>query len=268
MKLVSFSQTYGNERKLLLECQMKDKRMIELKNLFDVNIFSFHNCPSDTIKYFKDINIVKNSRIEIINTKHYRDTVKRMKELVKELDATHFFFSQDDTFSVDNIGVDWNEVLDYVKSFDKNFVLSMHYDGERIDPNLKPDIIGETIKIYQIDNKPYVKSPNVWMGFDDTAYICTVDMLDVFYEENYFIEQDVWDCEHVLNRRANNFELIIENRHALDRCMFECHNIFGRHLVNLDKHYKNMVRLGLLPKEYLQNIPKRVTTSLKFDNKY
>lgn len=41
-KLISFTQTYGN-RPILIDIYSRDERLIEFKNLFDINIYSFHN---------------------------------------------------------------------------------------------------------------------------------------------------------------------------------------------------------------------------------
>jgi len=59
--LVSFTQTYGSGRDELFGIYFRDKRLIEFKNHFDHNIYSFHNCEQSLIDNFKKHNTIKNS---------------------------------------------------------------------------------------------------------------------------------------------------------------------------------------------------------------
>ena len=128
--LVSFTQTYGSGRDELFDIYFRDKRLIDLKNHFDQNIYSFHNCQKSTIDKFKEMSegVIKNPFILEFNTSEYfgreqwfddgyTGTIRKLKEHLRNIGCTHFFFSQDDTFSsIQNKDIDWKEFIDYIRS--------------------------------------------------------------------------------------------------------------------------------------------------------
>jgi methyl coenzyme M reductase subunit C-like uncharacterized protein (methanogenesis marker protein 7) len=131
--LVSFTQTYGKGRNELIDIHFRDKRLIDLKNHFDLNIYSFHNCEQSTIDKFKELNkgIINNVVILEFDDEHYTQTIKKIKLYLKEIGCTHFFFSQDDTFSVfENEDVDWEELIDYICEFNNDFMSFVNLNFE------------------------------------------------------------------------------------------------------------------------------------------
>jgi len=199
--LVSFTQTYGSGRDELIDIYFRDKKLIELKNHFDWNIYSFHNCKQSTIDKFEKLNVVKNTIILENKEPTYLNTVKRFKALLKKLECTHFFFSQDDTFSVfENQDVDWTELIEYVKTYDKDFMLSLYNKNTILNPR-PPDVIKKTLKIYETTTLDFYESDKTPWPFDDTPYICTIDMLDELYDEEYFNTPDIWVAERLLRDR-------------------------------------------------------------------
>ena len=71
---------------------------------------------------------------------------KKILDILKQKGCTHFFFSQDDTFSAhENQDVCWSELLEYVKRYEKDFMLSLYhkkdildFEGEVEETGLKP----------------------------------------------------------------------------------------------------------------------------------
>ena len=222
--LISFTQTYGDERGELLEIQARDKRMLEFKDLFDWNIFSFHDCDSSIVEKFKSINKVKNSVILEFGQIYYPGTINEMIKIVKELGGTHFFFSQDDTFSANNDDIDWNELVEYIKGFKEKFMLNLYYDPDMIDHTLQPTQIKDTFNIYHLTSFDF-KNVGVF-SMDDSPYVCTVDMLDKIYDDDFIYKYDnVWDCELYLIEKFKRVEI---NRFILDKGTFKNYNLYGR----------------------------------------
>ena len=149
--LISFTQTYGDNRKHLLDIYSRDEKLIEFKNLFDVNIYSFNNCSGDTITYFNSINKVKNTKILLVNGS-YTQSIRQLINYLDELKCTHLFFSQDDTFSYDNDNINFKELVDYVKGFDNNFMYNLYYNSDQFKEHISLDKIKELNNLNIFDN--------------------------------------------------------------------------------------------------------------------
>ena len=232
--LVSFTQTYGNERTELFDIASKDKKLIELKNLCDVNIYSFHNCDDSVIEKFKEVNKVKNTHIIKYNFPHYTDCIVELKKYLKEIGCTHFLFIQDDVFSDDNDNLDINEMVEYVKEHKENFMLNIRY--KQVEYTMKPNEIKKTFKVFH--TKTGKLSIELWWGMDDTPFFCTIDMLDEIYDEWYVQMENIWDCEQFLKRKYRN-EII--NRYITDKSLFKSYNLYGRTL-NREKEYRQSLK--------------------------
>jgi hypothetical protein len=91
--LVSFRQTYGDNRKELYDIFSRDRRLLDLYNICDLNIQSFHNCSEETIDYFKErIHIERPLYLEFRNIS-YTETIREIKNRIKEIGArTHWIF--------------------------------------------------------------------------------------------------------------------------------------------------------------------------------
>jgi hypothetical protein len=225
---VSFTQTYGGEGRLeLLKIYFLDRKMHEFKNKFDLNIYSFHNCPESTIRIFKKYNTVKNTEIRILNDMTYTETIQDLKNYLKKIGAKLFFFSQDDTFSANNDYINFEELYDYVKDRDKNFMLNLCKNPDEIDYTLTPDEILETFKVYHIDTKRHGDSTGWPMS--DEPYLCSTDLLDVIYDPLYLKQKDIWSAEWYLQRK---FGKAIIPRWITDNTLFRNYNLYG---YNIDK---------------------------------
>lgn len=224
--LVSFTQTYGTGRDELIDIHFRDKKLIELKNHFDKNIYSFHNCEQSTIDKFQELNkdIINNVIILRFDDDTYPKTVRKFVQYIKDLGCTHFFFSQDDTFSKEeNEDVDWNELLDYVKRYDKDFMLSL-YNSETILDIDEPKDELKTFNVLKSTTLDFYNSDKTPWSMDDTPYMCTVDMLDEIYDEKYFEFKDIWDAELYLMDKYDKKRI---NRFVTNKSMFRNYNIFG-----------------------------------------
>jgi len=216
--IVSFTQTYGN-RQILLDIYVKDKRLIEFKNLFDLNIYSFHNCNPSLIEKFKQTNKVKNTKILIYNGIHYGESIRQTKTYLKSIGCTHFFFSQDDSFSADNNDTNFNELISTISSFNNNFMLSLYHKA--LTGNIIVD--NETFKIYE--NTTLSDNISRSYALDDTPYICTVDILDLMYDEKYLNIKNIWDAELYIGKKFKTIKL---NRFVTNKRLFKNYNIIGR----------------------------------------
>jgi len=224
--LVSFTQTYGNARRILYNAYSKDKQMIKFKSLFDINLHAFHNCSKETIDYYKKVNEVPNSEYIYFNDISYGECIAELKKKLNELNCTHFFFSQDDSFSVDDEEVDYEGILEYVKKHDKNFMLNLSYNPERTfigaECNSEYEDHG-TFKVYHTTTFDYKKF-NHW-AMNDEPYIATIDIINKLYDETYVKKGDIWSCEYYLTEKYEKEEL---ERYMLNKMLFNNYNIVGR----------------------------------------
>ena len=237
--IVSFTQTYGNQRKKLLEIYSKDKRLIEFKNHCDINIYSFHNCSSELIDYFKENNSVKNTKILIFNNISYGQCIKIIKKKLKEVGCTYFFFSQDDTFSFpENENIDFDEYFHVIKKYPKEFMHCLGYGleapgGLRAIINETTPIIEEsdTFKLYGLDTFQIFKASRLPTGaslmpMSDEPYICSEDYVDIIYDDDYCNSKNIWSAEAVHNKKFSNSKIIL-NRFISNYAFFKNYNIIG-----------------------------------------
>jgi len=229
--LVSFTQTYGSGRDELFHIYFRDKRLIELKNLCDLNIYSFHNCEQSTIDKFKELSngSVKNLVILEYNDMSYTETIRRSKEYLKEVGCTHLFFSQDDTFiAIENKDIDWKELVDYVKTHESGFMLNLY---NRIDVLMLDGEVwkGEvdkqnTFNVYKSTTKDFYESDKTPWPMDDSPYMCTIDLIDEIYDDEYFKHENIWDAEKYLKFKYSEREI---DRYVTDKKMLQNYNLYG-----------------------------------------
>ena len=239
--LVSFTQTYGNDRTQLYEIYSKDEKLIEFKNLFDTNIHSFHNCHPKTIEKYKKFNKVKNTKYLYFNNIKYPLIIRKLRGELFKLRCTHFFFSQDDTFSDNNNWIDWKEFLDYVKLYSENLMISLRWYPEYFRGDLKPLEINETFKIYEKTSFDFYSIGGFSM--DDSPYICTMDLFDKIYNDEYMKLDNIWEAELYLMEKFSKENI---PRFITDKSLFKCYNIIGRTLGNKSRSIQELKRKKLL----------------------
>ena len=228
--LISFRQTYGDGRDELFEIFSRDQKLIDLYNLCDLNIHSFHNCSKETIERYKNLNRVKNSEYLEFNDINYLETIKELKKKLKELKCSHFLFTQDDTFiAAQSKNVDWKELVDYAKSYDKDFMVNLYHridiltlEGETWEGEINEQ---KTFKVYKSTTQDFYDSEKTPWPMDDSPYICTIDILDEIYDDEYFGYEDIWDAEKFLRRKYSKKKI---NRFVTDKKMLQNYNIYGK----------------------------------------
>lgn len=151
--------------------------------------------------------------------------ILKLKNYLKQIGCTHFFFSQDDTFSsADNKTVDWNELISYIKRYEREFMLSLYnkntvlnFEGEVEKQNTFNIYKSTTLDFYNSDKTPW--------PLDDTPYICTSDLIDEIYDEEYLSYGNIWDAEEFLREKYRIKEI---NRFVTDKKIFQNYNLYGK----------------------------------------
>jgi len=243
--LVSFTQTYGTGRDELIDIHFRDKRLIELKNHFDVNIYSFHNCEQATVDKFKKLSdgVIKNVVVLTFDDDTYLKTVRKWITYIKDLGCTHLFFSQDDTFTAyENEDIDWGELIEYVKGYDKDFMLSLYHKNIILN-NPILDQEKKTFKVFNTTTLEFYNSDKTPWSMDDTPYICTIDMIDELYDEEYLNYDNIWDAEEYLREKYNKKDI---NRFVTNKKMFQNYNIVGKTTYLETIYRKILMKNGLI----------------------
>jgi hypothetical protein len=238
--LVSFTQTYGNNREILHKFYSKDNYLKEFKSHFDINFHSFHNCSQKTIDYYKSINIVKNTEYLIFNNKSYGECILQLKNILKDIGCTHFFFSQDDTFSANEREPYYNKIIEYIKEQSNNFtlVLQYPYNGGFRNSGLKPIKIKDCFYIYKSDTLTFNKYEGGW-SVCDNPYIATIDMVFDMYDDTYTSIDNIWDCEIYLSNKYKNKNI---PRYFVDHSLFMNYNLIGPY-AKKENELKNKLKL-------------------------
>ena len=234
--LVSWTQTYGYNRGELLGVYCRDRRLHEFKNLFDLNIYSFHNSSNELVRRFERLNPVKNTEIQIKERVNWTQTISDLKNYLKQIGATHFFYSLDDTFSNDNKDINWVEFIEYIKQFKSNFMISLGTNQDLIDFKVSPNESFNSFNVYHRTTKDFAEITD-W-PFDDTAYVCTTDLLDVLYDSIYMKMNNIWDA-HEYN--AQKFKKIVIPRYVTDNVLFKEYHLFGR-AIGLKDEFRQELR--------------------------
>ena len=238
--LVSFRQTYGDNRTQLLDIYSKDKKLHELLNQCDINIFSFHNSSEETIKYFEDRNNVKDSKILKFQHVTYGQCIQQLLCDLKEMGCTHFIFTQDDTFSKDNDDIDWNEFISFVKTFEEDFMYCYFYTEKWFEHELPVLKELKNLTIYENNTLNYAYTRHG--GMNDYPYICTFDVLDKIYTNDYFSCGDIWRGEGYLTRRFSSEKM---TRHNGNKMLFDNYNIIGKNVGARNEWIKQLTKKGI-----------------------
>lgn len=239
MTKISFTQTYGDSRRQLLEIKFKDKQLLEFLSFFDYNIFSFHNCSEDIIKFFQSNNNIPNARIIINNGTTYTDCIKRLKYIISSLDAKYIFFNQDDTFSVSDNFRKYSSLCEYIFS-QNDIMLNLSETSESIKGSILETSLDD-IQIYQSDTNTFTRN-NKW-SFDDSPYVCTTNYINQIYDDNYLSYNDIWSAEHYLNAKFKTFNI---KRYVTSKSLFRNYNFLGVNTHNKEEEIKILTSRNLL----------------------
>ena len=249
--IISLRQTYGDDRKELYDILSRDEKLIDLYNQCDINIQSFHNCSKETIEYFKSVVKLRNPLYLEFNNIPFTQTVKRVVELVKDSKADHFLWTQDDTFSTQRI-VDWNELLGYVNEYEKGLLISLTLLTNIINITLIPDEKLKSFNVWKLDTH-YI-GEKMYFAMDDSPYICSTDMLDVIYGEEYFEYDCVWTAEQFLFRKFNDVNI---PRYVISDyvSVLKNYNLYGRTLGKVKQYREELIKLKYMRGGVIGNTP-------------
>lgn len=105
-KLVSWTQTYGNERILNMKLLQYDTIGNYIRNKCDYIIFSFHNCPENIFNESSDIlsNLYIHSKLILIKYDNisYLCCYQNIMKKVSELGCTDILQIQDDQHGINS----------------------------------------------------------------------------------------------------------------------------------------------------------------------
>jgi hypothetical protein len=245
--IASFVQTYGNEREvghrsLLYGGQARDQRMIEFKNMLDVNIFSFHDNHKSEIEDYKSLNKVKKAVYLEHYDVTYTDTIRELLRQLEILGVTHLFWTQDDSFSAENEDLDLGELLDYVKGFKENFMINLAVDPEYLNHLQLPSDQLKTFTAYHSNTRDFSRAGKFAM--DDSPYIATMDVVELIYGEYYLEDQrTIWRVEESMAEHCASWKI---PRFIPDRELFRNYNIIGHNLSQEKKEARRLIEKGIL----------------------
>ena len=245
--IASFTQTYGNERDLhyrdvLYEGYARDSRLIEFKNMMDVNFHSFHNCDQRLIDKYKALNKVEKTVYLEHGEVLYTDTIRELLRQLDILEVTHLFFSQDDTFSGEDRTVDLVELLDYVKGFKENFMVNLAVSPKYLNHVELPTDKHRTFTVHHSNTKDYARACKFAM--DDSPYIATMDMVKRIYGDYYLNDKrTIWRIEENMADHCASFSI---PRYILDKITFKNFNIIGYNLAGKKPDMADLLERGIL----------------------
>lgn len=227
--IVSFVQTYGDDRNLLQNIFFEDKNLHNFLNLFDLNIFSFHNSNDQTVKYFTDRNPIKNSMILRFNGIPYTYCINELIKILEEVKCTHLFFRQDDTFSVDNDDFDFEKFIEFVIRHHKNFMTCLAHSYDKMLNKNEIKKINENILFTSGDNA-IIENDSfnyIWPQYsmNDDSFIASFDMVKKIYNKNYIKTNNIWFAEAHLHERFRKEKIL---RHIMKKELFKNYNLIGR----------------------------------------
>lgn len=249
--IASFTQTYGNERDLhyrdvLYEGYAKDSRLIEFKNMLDVNFHSFHNCDQRLIDKYKSLNKVKKTVYLEFGEIPYGETIRELLRQLDILGVTHLFFTQDDSFSGPGTGVDLTEFLNYVKRFKDNFMVNLAVDPDYLNHPDLPTDKHETFTVYHSNTKDFARACKFAM--DDSPYIATMDIVHRIYDDYYLNDRrTIWRIEENMADHCASYAI---PRYVLDKITFKNYNIIGFNLGGKKPDVTELLERGILEVEF------------------
>ena len=221
-KIVSFTQTYGNERYVEILLQKYDKVGQYMRNKCDKIIFSFHNCSLEIIekskKYLSDIYDSNKLEFLIYDNIDYLTSIRKTMSYLKSIDVTDILFMNDDEYFLNN---DYNlnnlHLLDILFDYYiKNSITWFSLYGQETPKNKKQKqciVINDELNIYSYSTLEY-KKDNSYAWSQTTALYSLNFCIDLY---NNKLPDDSWNIEetfsyyfhtHDYERYGCNIELV------------------------------------------------------------
>ena len=240
--ILSWTQTYGNERLLNIKILQYDTLGIHIRNQCSYIIFSFHNVGDVIFKQCEEIlkKIFCKEKLIILEFKNisYLQCYKNIVKKTRELKCTDILQIQDDQHginSVKNINhlENINIILDEYKNNEKMQYLHLFEDENLPKTRLQPvEVkINNDINFYKYDSRDY-KKINVY-SWNDGVYIINLQLLEKLILNNN-IPNDVWSMELYLKNLLDNNMIY---RWGTQKVLFGVSNLYGRNITkNLSVH--------------------------------
>lgn len=246
-KLVSWTQTYGDERLLNLQLLNYDILGNYIRNKCSYIIFSFHNCSDIFYNNSKEIieNLYCKEKLILLrfNNISYLQCYKNIIEKTKQLNCSDILQIQDDQHGINN-----NEnvknlenisiILELYKSNEN--IKHLHLFGEESIPkkNLQPiEIINKNnIELYKYNSTDFQKC-NIF-AWNDGTYIIDINLIDKLLNIKN-IPHDVWRLEIYLK---NIYDNNIFHRWGSNKILFKASNLFGKNINYKISKEENLIR--------------------------
>jgi len=221
-----FTQTYGDDRRELYQIREKDNLLNYFVSSFDMNIYSFHNCSSQTIDFFKSINKMNNTKYYELNNLSYTDSLKFIIDELKKFNCTKLIFLQDDVFTFNQSKEELDVIINYIK-FGKSPLINLEMNVSDFKSDIKNNknpIFNENgVEIYKFFTKDF--SENGRYSFDDAPFSIDFDLINVIFDDQFFTMGDVWRGEMYNNEK---FKIINFPRYCTNKIFLKRYNIVGR----------------------------------------
>lgn len=205
-KICTFIQTYGDERFELFDYYPNDNNLINFMNMFDTNVFSFHNSSPEYINKAKESEFfkkLKNLEFKEYHNIDYMSSFRKTLQSMLDDGYNYIFYLQDDTFTCGN-EYDLTDLFEFVKTQNFN-ILYLEATGEDLN-NQSIYYEKNDLKIYNTTTQDFFNR-NGW-AMDDGAHISNIQyLLDNVYTDDYFKLTSIHDGEGFLNRKFSKFKM-------------------------------------------------------------
>jgi hypothetical protein len=226
-KICVFTQTYSNNRKELFDFHNLDMEDIKFRNLFDLNIYAFHDCDNtykDDLLNSHYFNSIKNLEIISYNNISYTESWKRTLNLLLERGIEYLVFLQDDCFSKNTNDDQITEIYQFIKNNDFDMLnLECSFDDLKSE-SVDKVYSNNELNIYNTSSDHFNKRG--WYSFDDGPYIASLDfIISKIYDDNYYSIGDIWSAENYINDKISKS---IIQRYTTNIPIYNRYNILGR----------------------------------------
>ena len=245
--IISWTQTYGDERMLNMQLLEYDVIGNYLRNKLKYIIFSFHNCPDhiyqESTKILKKLYDKDKLILIKFNNCSYLECYKNIIIKCKELNCTDICQIQDDQH-----GINSNENINNIKDLDdiiqtyetNNDIQYLHIFGDEGKPksNLIPiDTIKiNNVELYKYDSRDF-KNYNIY-SWNDGTYIININFISELLSYKS-IPTNVWQIEAFLKYIFDNNKLY---RYGTNKILFKASNLFGKNVNKKNSPEENLFR--------------------------
>ena len=210
---VSWTQTYGNDRKDLVTYQMKDEKLVRFKNMLDLNLYSFHNCNDAVVNHFWNVNRLKDIKVFRFNDCSYTECVRQIVKYLNGILCDFLFFAQDDALSIEQI--DYKLLLGSIKEGDYVSLGYQRSDFESVPMNYDGLFYTYTSQSFYYEG---------FWALDDSPYLADFNVVKNIYDETYLSQPNIWKAEMYL---ANRYYKEALKKKVLDKKAFQNINTVG-----------------------------------------